>query len=238
MALGRHRAALLLLGLVGLPAVATATPGRGTLTPQAEPSGGTLAARTLWFEPNVGQADPSVQFLGRADGFDVLLTSEEIVLSFREPAAPLDSAESQPGERFRRWRDARSVKVRMRFKGGDLANRAVAVDPLEGVSHYLVGADRERWRIGIPHYARVECRDVYPGVNLVLRGNGRRLVYDLVVAPHADPGRIELEFDGGEQVSQGPDGELLVHTARGRIRHSIPFAYQEGAAVATRCRRS
>lgn len=227
MALGQHRAALLFLGLVALPALASATPERSALTPEAEPGGGSLGKHGLWFEPNVGQADPSVQFLGRAEGFDVLLTSEEIVLSFREPAVPLDSAESRPGERFKRWRDAQPVRVRMRFKGGDLANRAVAVEPLEGVSHYLVGAERERWRIGIPHYARVECRDVYPGVNLVLRGNGRRLVYDLVVAPHADPGRIELEFDGGEQVSQGPDGEVLVHTARGRIRHSTPFAYQE-----------
>ena len=84
----------------------------------------------------------------------------------------------------------------MRFLDADPAAEIVGLEPLPGVSNYLVGNDPRNWRTGIPQYARVEYRDVYPGVDLAFHGDARALEYDFVVAPGADPGAIRLAFDG------------------------------------------
>ena len=51
-----------------------------------------------------------------------------------------------------------------------------------------------------PHYARVEYQDIYPGIDLAYYGNQRRLEYDFLVEPGADPSLIALNFDGAQQV--------------------------------------
>ena len=65
------------------------------------------------------------------------------------------------------------------------------------MSNYLIGNDPSQWHSSIPNYAGVFYDNVYPGVQLVYYGNSqRRLEYDFVVSPGADPREIQLEFAG------------------------------------------
>src|SRR5665811_992660 len=41
----------------------------------------------LAFEPNQGQADPSVKFLARGSGYTLFVTAQEAVLSLKKPHA-------------------------------------------------------------------------------------------------------------------------------------------------------
>src|SRR5262245_62136118 len=84
----------------------------------------------------------------------------------------------------------------MELAGADPGARAVPEEMLPGKSHYLVGNDRRRWRTGVPHYARVRFREVYPGIDVVYYGNRSELEFDFVVAPGADPGRIQVALRG------------------------------------------
>ncbi|MGH8010613.1 MAG: hypothetical protein ACREQ3_26775, partial [Candidatus Binatia bacterium] len=56
-----------------------------------------------------------------------------------------------------------------------------------------------QWRTDIPTYAKVKYQSVYPGIDLVYYGNQRRLEYDFIVAPGADPTVIRLAVDGLER---------------------------------------
>ena len=58
-----------------VPAASLSTTGPANVTE----SYGTLP---LHFEPNLGQTDPSVKFLARADGYTLFLTNVEAVLAF------------------------------------------------------------------------------------------------------------------------------------------------------------
>jgi len=111
----------------------------------------------LVFEPNQGQADASVMFLARADGYMLFLTEREAVLG----------------------------PVRMRLAGAAKPRAIRGLEPTGGISNYFIGNDPAKWRTGIPHYSRVEYKSVYAGVDVVYYGNPQKLEYDLIVAPGA-----------------------------------------------------
>lgn len=113
------------------------------------------------------------------------------------------------------------LQVRLEFAGAEPA-RLEALEPLEGRTNYLVGADPSQWRRAVPHYRRVAARGLYPGIDAIYYSTGRQLEYDLVVAPGADPSRIALAFHGARPVLE-KDGSLLL---AGRIRQKPPVAYQ------------
>jgi hypothetical protein len=95
--------------------------------------------------------------------------------------------------------------------------------------NYLRGEDPVRWRTAIPTFARVVYENVYPGIDMVLYGNQRRLEYDFVAAPGADPRLIGVVLAGADGLSLSPDGDLIVSTTAGDVRLREPFVYQEVA---------
>src|SRR5438552_2075769 len=47
-----------------------------------------------------------------------------------------------------------------------------------------------------------------------------------VVAPGADPGMINLAFDGAKKIAINEAGDLLLETASGQVRLQRPVVYQ------------
>jgi RHS repeat-associated protein len=190
-------------------------------TPPVAPS----AAPRLGFVPNVGQFDPKVRFAGSGAGVDLYLTDDGLVMGYEEP-----DSEAAPARRARGGHSTPALRrggIRMKVVGGSLAGKAVGIDPLPGVFNYLLGSDASKWRRGVPHYARVEVQQVAPGIQLVLHNETGRLEYDFEVAPGADPSRVSLDFEGARSVAVSPEGDLVLKTAKGEIRHRRPAMFQE-----------
>ena len=124
-------------------------------------------------------------------------------------------------------RNLQSPVVRMKLVGANPSPRVSGLEELPGKSNYFIGNDPSQWRTNVPHYAKVQYNDVYPGVDLVYYGNQRQLEYDLVVAPGADPGAIALSFEGVERLRIDAQGDLVLHTSGGQIRQHKPLVYQE-----------
>src|SRR4029077_6476741 len=69
--------------------------------------------------------------------------------------------------------------------------------------------------------------DVYPGVDLVYYGNQRKLEYDFVVQPGADPKVIKLAVASARSVAGiDADGDLVVQADGGEVRFHKPVIYQ------------
>ena len=193
--------------LVGGASPLVAAPGTATQARVAVAYG----KLPLSFEANEGQVDKAVKFLSRGQGYTLFLTPAEAVLSLRGP-------------------QHETAVVRMQMAGGvggRRAPRVVGLDPQATKSNYFLGNDPRRWHTGVSHYARVRYEDVYPGIDLVYRGNQRQLEYDFVIAAGADPGRIRLAFQGVDALTLGAHGELVVHTAQGDLVQHPPVLYQE-----------
>jgi hypothetical protein len=157
----------------------------------------------LGFEPNRGQAAAEVEFLARGRSYVLALTRGDAVLAVG------------------------GATVRMRAVGANPAPAVAPQAPLPGRVSYLIGRDATRWRTGIPTYARVLYRDVYPAIDLVYHGSQGELEYDFVVAPGADPATIRLAFDGVEGLALDGDGALRLTTPAGAVRLPKPTIYQE-----------
>jgi len=123
-----------------------------------------------------------------------------------------------------------SRALRFAFDGA----RAARLEPLEmqqGVTNYYLGEDASKWRLGVKSYAKVREQGIYPGVDVVYYGDHRRLEFDFVVAPKADPASIALSFAGMDKLYKDASGDLVAEVNGQPIRFAKPYAYQRVAGV-------
>jgi hypothetical protein len=196
---------------------------------------GTYGTLPLSFEVNQGQTDARVKFLSRGRGYSLFLTTTEAVLSLKradDGAAKTNlsaaSAKNQPGHK------SKAAVMRISLAHSNSNPKVSGVDELPGKSNYFIGKDPRNWQHNVPTFRAVKYREVYAGVDLVYNGSERRLEYDFVVAPQADPQQIELSFGGVKSLRLDKNGNLHVDIAGGEIIQHAPIIYQEIEGVQRR----
>lgn len=165
----------------------------------------TYANLPLRFE---AAAEPG-HFLARSGGYAVLVGAGESAIAI---------ADAKSGA-------ARTL--RFRFEGSSAAARIEAIEALPGVTNYYIGQDSTKWRLGVPNFAKLRAKDVYPGVDVVYYGDQSRLEFDFVVAPMADPRAIALALSGMDNLYVNADGELVAEVNGHPVRFAKPYAYQK-----------
>lgn len=190
-----------------LAAAASSTPLAAANSPTIS-----LAKLPLRFEPNRGQSDPQVRFLARGSGYGLYLTSGGGSVMVLRRGGSASSAASV---------------LRLDLVGANPEPKAVGADELAGKSHYFLGSDPAAWKTDVPQYARVELRDVYPGVDLTYYGNEGQIEYDFVVAPGADPKCIRFRVEGARSIRLDKVGNLALSADGGELVHRAPVLYQE-----------
>jgi hypothetical protein len=162
----------------------------------------------LSFEPNVGQAPPGVGYIGRGPGTTIALSRGGAILQIAK--TPRHAMED----------------LNVRFVGGDPASLSGSAR-LPGKASYFIGSERSRWRSGVPTFAAVGYRGLWPGIDARFYGNGSRLEYDLELSPGADPRRIGLSFPGATGLRLEAGGALAITLPSGAVvRELAPRAYQ------------
>jgi hypothetical protein len=197
--------------------------GHGAIDPVRAGAGERVGQLPLRFEANRGQAAAGVDFLARGPGYTMSLSRDGAVLALSSGKGTGHIAAT-----------GTSVAVGMHVVGGNPAPDVSGVQRLSTVTNYMVGNDPSAWHTDVPSYGRVHYEDVYPGIDLVYRGNQRELEYDLIVAPGADPSTIALGFRGSERLSITGTGDLLIHSRAGTIRQRRPILFQGDGAARTR----
>ena len=197
--------------------------------PRASAASGGAAAKLLsaplGFEPNQGQTSSKVQFLARGSGYALFLSHGEVVVNLeRQQPSPAAAAHATQG--------TTGDTLRMSLIGASAGASAVGQERQSGVVSYFIGNDPKKWRTGIPTYGKVTYSQIYPGVDLVFNGNQRRLEYDFIVRPGADPGRIAWRIEGA-RASTDSGGNLILRASGGTATFEKPVVYQmEGARKA------
>jgi hypothetical protein len=208
-------------------------PPRSTTTASASPVSSshviTFERPPLRFEMNEGQSDSEVRFTARENNGIAFLTSDGTVLQLTIAVAKPDSKAG-----FRKAAGAleesgfASSSVRLKAIGANSNARMIGLERLPGVTNYLIGNDRRKWRTGVAGYGKVKHENVYPGIDLIYYGNQEgRLEYDFIVAPGADPNQIAVSIEGAQGVEIDQAGDLIISAATGKIRQPAPRIYQE-----------
>lgn len=208
----------------------------------------------LRFERNEGQSDARVRFLARGAGSTLFFTSSDVVLALhagskanRKPHPSLQisagprtgasrGAPTNPRKRERAYEEV----IRLHLVGASRSAQVVGVRRLPGIVNYFRGNRATRWHADIPTYARVEYRNVLPGVTLAYFGRQGSLEYDLMLRPGVNPGRIHLgvtsaggrsRTGGASSIAMSPtidrQGNLMLRSGRVEVRQARPVVYQQ-----------
>jgi hypothetical protein len=110
------------------------------------------------------------------------------------------------------------------------ANQDPRITPVEITGHrvsYFTGDDRAGWETGITTSKAVLYRDLYPHIDLKVYGVQKEIEYDFVVKPGGEPSHIGFKYRDVLGTVIDKEGDLLVRTAFGELKHSRPVCYQE-----------
>jgi len=172
----------------------------------------------LSFEANGGQANPSVKYLARGNGYTLSVAPTEASLQLPVDSNPLN-------------RTIDSVRLTLKLVGANPEVRPRGVNELPGKANYFIGNDPNKWQTDIPTFSKIKCANVYNGIDLVYYGNRRQWEYDFIIAPGADYRTIALNFDGVDKLTLDESGSLVLNTPAGEIRHRKPLAYQNSGGA-------
>lgn len=177
----------------------------------------------LGFEANRGQAPEDVKFVGRANASSFLFKQNEVLLSIHNRGSRNASSSSK--------RTVTTAQIGMKFEGANQHPEITGKELRATRANYFIGNDPSKWVRGVDTYSGVSYSAVYPGIDLRFYGNQNQLEYDFSVAPGAKPSDIKLRFDGANTIEFSKEGELVLHTAAGDVRHNPPIAYQQLAGT-------
>ena len=184
----------------------------GRKSPSTEQSKRLLLARA--------REQQSIGFTPAAAGTKALYTAQSNGFRMSLNAAGLSIAKSQRG--------ASEDPIGIQFKGASPDVSVEGLEPTAAYTNYFVGNDASKWREHVPSYNRVRYKDLYPGIDLIYYGEThRRLEYDLVVSPGADPNLIHLSISGNQHAVLDHEGNLLLDGAAGDPALQAPVVYQD-----------
>ncbi len=155
----------------------------------------------LRFEENLSRAGGTAHYIARGDGYLLSLAPTESSLEWK------------------------SERVRTKFLGANSHPQMEAQEPLPGSANYLLGPP-SNWKTDVRGYGRIRYHQVYRGIDLVFHGEQRRLEYDFVLAPRANPRLIRLEISGQHALRVDDEGDLVIVTGAGDITWKRPQTYQ------------
>ncbi|MGO8935443.1 MAG: SBBP repeat-containing protein [Terracidiphilus sp.] len=209
-------------GAVAAPAQAT----RLSLTDK-------MATQSLEFYP-IANPNNGARFVANGVGYSLTLGDASMLLtSYRkrasDPAADKARLAAVGGARAPSLTPQQILaeSATVEFVGADRSAKAEGLEPSTAYANFMIGNDPAKWRSHVTGYGRVRFTNVYPGIDLIYHGEiHRKLEYDLLVAPGADPRQIRLRISGVRDAQIGKGGELELNGSEGGIRLDPPMLYQ------------
>jgi hypothetical protein len=178
----------------------------GTPHPANARSPSLLALLPMDFIENVGQSAPAARFVGR---------NGSLAVSFEQEAIRLTLMERPP------------VSLTLAFEGASKRGKLTGDEKRSTVYNYYLGNDPAKWHANVPAYGSLLYHGLYDGVDVRVREVGGRLEYDLLLAPGADPSKVVIRADGASGIATRPDGSLVLETAAGPLRQTLPRTWEQ-----------
>jgi hypothetical protein len=161
------------------------------------------------FAPNAGQTDEAVRYLARGAGYSFFFTDEHAVLS-------LVKTDGQA---------ATGLALELEFVGTSPDARVEARVPASGTVNQLTSSSSDSTS-DVETYQELVYRELWPGIDMVFRGDGGELKYEFHLDPGADPRDIRLDYDGASGLLLDSDGDLEIDTPLGVLNDARPVSYQ------------
>ncbi|HRY99498.1 MAG TPA: WD40 repeat domain-containing protein, partial [Bacteroidales bacterium] len=192
------------------------------------------SGKSLTFIPNQGQWDARVLYRVEHPSATVFIERGSLLIVLSDP----DQMDALFGFKYKGMSAAQPrpedflidhFALRIRFDGCNPAHKAEGIGELPHYFNFFSGAEDFRWKGGVPGFGAVRLSGLYPGVDLVVEGEGGVLKYSFVLSPGADPGIIRLSTEPGLRLDRESSGRLKIPTPFGPLFEEAPRAWTQGS---------
>ncbi|MBN8201461.1 SBBP repeat-containing protein [Bacillus sp. NTK034] len=158
-------------------------------------------------------------------------TSEKVIYTFFEngiqkgedlPSSDLGVTESPEIEK-----EIQGICLDFRFLFANKGVTPIGRGKMQGKVNYFKGNDPAKWHTNIPLFQEIVYSDLWPGIDLVFRGEKGQIKYEFWVQPGANVEDIRFTYDGAIKLSLNEKGNLLIDTAFGQVIDECPVSVQE-----------
>jgi hypothetical protein len=199
---------------------------------------------------NRGQWPAEVRFMAQLRGLNVWLTDKGVKYDVYSSRPATASEVQQEKVRLRKTSKAAAIKLNsqttLRRSGQviDMELLGASTSTLNGSEqeigyrNYFIGNNPNKWQTNVPTFAKLNGKDIYPGIDVVYSFQEGKPRYDFIVKPNANPSAISLRFNGANSVSVSEDKGITLTTKLGNMYNGNIYAYQhsEGREVQIPCR--
>lgn len=186
-------------GTIVLSLVAFASLGiAGALNASAQANQRTISrasASPLRFAPSKNLSDSPIKYSARAAAYSLFLSNDEADVVLHDQSPPL--GEVTRGKLI--VVQAYANLLRMRFVD---SNPPTSVGPLNREDRLHA------------YCTAVAYRGIYSGTDVIVRGDQRRIEFQVNLGPGADSDHIVLEIAGATSIQLDSDGDAIVHSGR------------------------
>ena len=172
------------------------------------------------FEPNVGQANPSAEFVARGKGMTVLLVRDGFQIEIPQRAGLKSKSDDRAGGRLQQ-----SVVGVHLVQSSGLSWTGEGT--LRGETNYFVGRDPRKWRTHVPRFARARAVSSPEEPSLEVYPSQEGFEYDLRVPPNIELAGLRLALTGTTRARLDNNGDLLLIVSGNEVRMRKPTIYEE-----------
>lgn len=174
---------------------------------------------TVRFIPNKGQWANNVRYKARIPGGQLFITDRSLTYHFWD---------QKQLSRYHHKKDSgnkiKAHVLKMQLKDANPAVSIQSSNPTDHQFNFFKGKDQENWVTGLKGYQTIRLENVYPGIDMVLKGLPKGVKYNFIVDKQADPGNIRMNWQGAEDLSK-KNGQLRAETSLQPLIENQPVAY-------------
>ena len=179
----------------------------------------------LFFVQNKNQWHENVAFRTRFEGNGIIFLENQAFTYLLTDSRDLEKLHHISPEGRKKGGVAHHHAYRVRF----LESHAVTpsgVAKKTAYHNYFLGNKPDKWVGKVPLFGKVVYNNLYDGIDLEAYSHQGHFKYDFKVAPDVDPSRIQMEYDGADQLAI-VDQHLVITNSIRTIVEMQPYAYQE-----------
>jgi hypothetical protein len=196
-----------------------------------------------FFIENKGQWPDEVKFRAKTSNANSWITDKGIVFDYyqiekgknfdKRFLLPQSHSNPDPESGFK----IKGHVVKMSCLNSNSDKKSLGLSKVETYHNYFLGNDPAKWASHVPLYNEVKSDNIYEGIDKRIYFDKGNIRYDFIVHPWADPGKINIVFEGQKGLRINKNGDLVVETSIGDVINGEIFAYQEidGEKVEVKC---
>lgn len=181
-----------------------------------------------YFIPNVGQLkDKTIYYYAKSSQCRAAFTSEGVYFTFLKIPSREVGKPNPLGDGVNPLLEVEGFEMCFRFHHSRKEVKPEGMAELPGRINHFKGNDPNNWHTNISSFEKVVYSDLWPGIDLIFRGDKGQLKYEFVVHPGANLENIQFSYEGSENLVLDNEGNLRIKTSFGEMWDERPISYQE-----------